>query len=226
MHDFWAANALDKTYEDIKDAQGQLVFENEDEFMAFRRRCNKVSYNLRKNQYAQLLAVKIDRTERRIQELGDILANKDTLHWDDKYGEDGHKDDDEVWSIDDIQVSKQAKIHLIAIADAVIQEQPKAVKKASPRDNRIHNIVETEQDIQIEHPKVLLTTSSNKTNSHVNQIVKVVSAQQELETEELARRMEQIDSAKLVERTVKYLRDLGLVKSEKDIEGLALRNVV
>ena len=138
-----------------------------EEFMAFRRRCNKVSYNLRKNQYAQLLAVKIDRTERRIQELGDILANKDTLHWDDKYGEEGHKDD-EVWSIDDIQVSKKAKIHLIAAADAVIQEQPK----------------------------------------------------------ELARRMEKIDSAKLVERTVKYLRDLGLVKSEKDIEGLALRNVV
>ena len=38
--------------------------------------------------------------------------------------------------------------------------------------------------------------------------------------------MEKIDSAKLVERTVKYLRNLGLVKSEKDIEGLALRNVV
>ena len=118
---------MDKTYEDIKDAQGQLVFKNEDEFMAFRRRCNKVSYNLRKNQYAQLLAVKIDRTERRIQELGDILANKDTLHWDDKYGEEGRKDDDEVWSIDDIQVSKKAKIHLIAVADAVIQEQPKAL---------------------------------------------------------------------------------------------------
>jgi hypothetical protein len=98
-----------------------------EEFMAFRRRCNKVSYNLRKNQYAQLLAVKIDRTERRIQELGDILANKDTLHWDDKYGEEGRKEDDEVWSIDDIQVSKKAKIHLIAVADAVIQEQPKAI---------------------------------------------------------------------------------------------------
>ena len=84
-----------------------------------------MSYNLRKNQYAQLLAVKIDRTERRIQELGDILANKDTLHWDDKYGEEGHQEDDEVWSIDDIQVSKKTKIHLIAIADAVVQEQPK-----------------------------------------------------------------------------------------------------
>ena len=103
------------------------MFKNEDEFMAFRRRCNKVSYNLRRNQYAQLLAVKIDRTERRIQELGDILANKDTLHWDDKYGEEGRKgdDDDEVWSIDDIKVSKKTKIHLIAIADAVIQEQPR-----------------------------------------------------------------------------------------------------
>ena len=54
----------------------------------------------------------------------------------------------------------------------------------------------------------------------------MVSAQSELETEELARRMEKIDSARLVERTVKYLQDIGLVKDEKDIEGLALRNVV
>ena len=38
--------------------------------------------------------------------------------------------------------------------------------------------------------------------------------------------MEKIDSARLVERTVKYLQDIGLVKDEKDIEGLALRNVV
>lgn len=100
------------------------------------------------------------------------------------------------------------------------------MKKTQQKDNRIHNIVETEQDIQIEQPRTHLTASSNKSNSHVKQIGKVVSAQQELETEELARRMEQIDSAKLVERTVKYLRDLGLVKSEQDIEGLALRNVV
>ena len=86
--------------------------------------------------------------------------------------------------------------------------------------------METEKDIQIEQPKALLATASNKSNSSRKQIGKVVSVQSELEQEDKARTMAEIDSQKLVERTVKYLRDLGLVKSERDIEGLALRNVV
>ena len=222
LHDFWAANALDKKPEDL-----EMTLE---EFMAFRRRCNKVSYNLRKNQYAQLLAVKIDRTERRIQELGDILANRDTLHWDDKYGEEGRKDDDEVWSIDDIQVSKKAKIHLIAIADAVIQEQPRKVKSvAKPsKSNKIHDIVKVEKELlaadKMGKPR---SVPQNKTSPTSKSTVNgIVSVQRELEQEDKARTMAEIDSKKLVERTVKYLRDLGLVKSEKDIEGLVLRNVV
>ena len=86
--------------------------------------------------------------------------------------------------------------------------------------------METEKDIQIERPKALLATTSNKSNSSRKQIGEVVSVQSELEQEDKARTMAEIDSQKLVERTVKYLRDLGLVKSERDIEGLALRNVV
>ena len=100
------------------------------------------------------------------------------------------------------------------------------MKKPQPKDNRIHNIVETERDIKVERPKGLLATTSNKPNSPRNQIGKVVSAQRELEQEDKARTMAEVDSKKLVERTVKYLHDLGLVKSEKDIEGLVLRNVV
>lgn len=49
LHDWWAANAPGANPEDLHMTPEQ--------FMQFRRRCNKVSYNLRKNQYAQLLAV-------------------------------------------------------------------------------------------------------------------------------------------------------------------------
>ena len=44
LHDWWAANALGAKSDDL----GMT----DEEFMAFRRRCNKISYNLRKNQYA------------------------------------------------------------------------------------------------------------------------------------------------------------------------------
>lgn len=53
LHDWWAANAPGKTAEEM----GMT----EEEFTAFRKRCNTISYNLRKNQYAQLLATKIER---------------------------------------------------------------------------------------------------------------------------------------------------------------------
>ena len=45
LHDWYACNAPEKTYD-------EMGFSSEDEFMQFRRRCNTVSYNLRKNQYA------------------------------------------------------------------------------------------------------------------------------------------------------------------------------
>jgi hypothetical protein len=44
LHDWYACNAPRKTYLD-------MGFNTEKEFMDFRKRCNKISYNLRKNQY-------------------------------------------------------------------------------------------------------------------------------------------------------------------------------
>ena len=93
LHDWWAANAPGKTPEEMGMTQA--------EFDAFRRRCNKISFNLRKNQYAHLLRVRIDRTQQRISEIDDIINDKDTIHWDDKYGAEAQHDDGaEPWSIE------------------------------------------------------------------------------------------------------------------------------
>lgn len=35
-----------------------MGFDTDEDFLAFRQRCNKIAYNLRKNQYAQMLAMK------------------------------------------------------------------------------------------------------------------------------------------------------------------------
>ncbi len=51
LHDWYAANAGNNTFSD-------MGFKDEDEFMEFRRRCNKISYNLRKNQYMQMLQIR------------------------------------------------------------------------------------------------------------------------------------------------------------------------
>ena len=50
LHDWYACNAPRKTYVD-------MGFDTETEFMDFRKRCNKIAYNLRKNQYAQMLEI-------------------------------------------------------------------------------------------------------------------------------------------------------------------------
>lgn len=78
LHDWYACNAPRKT--------PQEMGMTEDEFDEFCRKCNTVSYNLRKNQYAQLIEVKRERTQQRILELQDIIADEGVLHWKDKYG--------------------------------------------------------------------------------------------------------------------------------------------
>lgn len=155
LHDWWAANAPGKTPAEM----GMT----DEEFKAFKRRCNKVSYNLRKNQYTQLLAVRKDRTQRRISEIEDIIADKDTLHWDDKYGTDAQKGDgEEKWTVEKVDAKARARIKLIAQAGDIIDE----------------------------------------------------SGQKQYRD----------DSKKLAERTMNYLKFLGLAQTEADLERLALVN--
>ena len=192
LHDWWAANAPGKTPEEM----GMTY----DEFMAFRRRCNKVSYNLRKNQYAQLLAVRIDRTQRRISEVEDIIKDKDTLHWNDKYGADAKGDDgEEPWTVEKANEKARARIKLLAEAEEVIEEE----ESDAPR----------------------LATPSTKEAQKRKRISSSVTTGEATYKEclEMEKQYRE-DSKKLVERTMNYLKYLGLAESEADLERLALVN--
>lgn len=143
LHDWWAANAPGKTPE-------EMGMTNE-EFMAFRRRCNKVSYNLRKNQYAQLLAVRIDRTRNRISELDDIIKDKNTLHWDDKYGADAIQDEGAAkWGVEEANIKARSRIKLLAQATDVIDDEDERGIDFSPKGNehtkRISSFVDSNAD--------------------------------------------------------------------------------
>ena len=123
----------------------------DEEFDQFRRRCNKISYNLRKNQYSQLISVRIDRTRNRISELEDIIADKDTLHWDDKYGWEAKKDDgEEVWTVEKANAKSRERIRLLAMAKDIIDEvEESGSRMVSPtqqtlRKRKVSNFIDVE----------------------------------------------------------------------------------
>jgi hypothetical protein len=81
--------------------------------MEFRKRCNKISYNLRINQYHQVLSMKKHRLEERIEQLTDIIENRAHLKYHDKYGKDGKKDELPEWSMKDVTEKQARRISLI-----------------------------------------------------------------------------------------------------------------
>ena len=219
LHDWWACNAPGKTPEEM----GMT----DEEFMAFRKRCNKVSYNLRKNQYAHLLSVRIDRAQNRILELENLIEDWDTLHWDDKYGASAKKDEGgKQWSLEDVDAKARERIKLLAEAENVIEEarsdSPKSEKVVDVRKKRISDFVKVKLD-----DGESATTKPEPTRRELAQrrIAKSVldgeaTCKECLEME----RQYDADAKKLVERTVNYLKHLGLVETEADLERLALVN--
>ena len=200
LHDWWAANAPGAKPEDM----GMT----DEEFMLFRRRCNKVSYNLRKNQYAQLLSVRIDRTQRRISELDDIIKDKDTLHWEDKYGWEAKKDDgEEVWTVEKANAKARERIRLLAMAQDIIDESDEP------------------EDGEREGNSNLISAPTQRQLSRRRMVESVVK--EEATYRECARMERQYkeDAKKLVERTMDYLKHLGLVDNESDLERLATTNL-
>ena len=118
LHDWYAANAPGKTAE-------EMGFKTDEEFIEFRKRCNKVSYNLRKNQYAQLLAVKKDRLDNLVKELRDRIENADVLHYKDKYGWEAKKEQDALeeqkeWSLSGVGRRKVERAAVFVEAERVL----------------------------------------------------------------------------------------------------------
>lgn len=94
LHDWYAANAGNKTY-------SEMGFGSEEEFMEFRKKCNKVAFNLRKNQYKQSLLVQREKLEKLIMELKDKIGNRGRLHYQDKYGWDAKEEEEKEWTVAD-----------------------------------------------------------------------------------------------------------------------------
>lgn len=251
LHDWWAANAPGVHPKDM----GMT----DEEFDQFRRRCNKISYNLRKNQYSQLISVRIDRTRNRISELEDIIADKDTLHWDDKYGWEAKKDDgEEVWTVEKANAKARERIRLLAMAKDIIDEvEESGSRMVSPTQQTLHkrkvsNFVDVELEDEDNSNRLVESAREDVKKRKVSSFVDV-----ELEDEDNSNRLivptkQQVarrkltetvvsadatyrecaklekqykeDSKKLVERTMEYLKYLGLVETEADLERLATAN--
>lgn len=110
LHDWHAANAGEKT--------AQEMGMSEEGFKQFRRRCNTISYNLRKNQYAKLLAMEKVRIESLINDLEDKMKDRDRLHYPDKYGWEAKVEEEKPWSIEDVTQEQVDRIKPFMDADA------------------------------------------------------------------------------------------------------------
>ena len=98
LHDWYAANAPEATFKD-------MGFKDENEFMEFRKSCNRISFNLRKNQYAEMLAIRRSRLENKVNELKVKSVDSGNLKYNDKYGWEAKKEqdadlEDNKWSLE------------------------------------------------------------------------------------------------------------------------------
>ena len=188
LHDWWAANAPGATAEQM----GM----SDQEFADFRRRCNKISYNLRKNQCRQLLAVKLDNIQRRILEIQDILQNKDTLKWRDKYGWEAKNEEQtkKEWSVSDADPKLVAKARLELLAEGIVE-------------------------------KGRYVATQSELSSNMLEAKTIVGSDAILKREAEAESVRKVDAKLLVKRTMSYLKQIGLIDGEDDFEKIALRNV-
>lgn len=260
LHDWYACNAPGKTYWD-------MGFKDKDEFNEFRRRCNKISYNLRKNQYAEMLAISKDRHLKRMNELQELMKDTNTLKWKDKYGWEAKKEEEKTWSMKDVTKEQADRIKPFSDADPanpmkypdqtlldefsgkyppgaigmalrewdrehVSENQMKRVD-ASAKNEDTANPVEKENEIEIlngEHSelpvRIGLGTWEASASGQTNQRRTSPFARIEelLRKEEISHSQYMKDLALLERRTLDYLKEIGLIESDEDIEKLAARN--
>lgn len=164
LHDWYACNAPEKTPEEM----GMT----EDEFTEFRKKCNKISFNLRKNQYAQMLAIRRTRLE---DIVNNLKSRKDedsgVLKWKDKYGWEAKKEQDLLL---DMQTGKK-------------EGQKKTLRRSVQMFARVEPLLERQEKLSIEYKK---------------------------------------DLAKLENRTVNYLKGIGIIKNKEDLENLVVESKV
>lgn len=196
LHDWYACNVPGKTY-------AEMGFKDEDEFMEFRRRCNKISYNLRKNQYAQMLQVSKTRIDDRLRELSTIMGNKGYLKYHDKYGAESvreREENEKPWSMDDVTQEQVERIRPYAEAESrtVPVDDVGGAKEEAMREQR-------------------------EKADRLGVFARVERKMREEAKENAALRVE---SRMMKQRVLNHLKNLGLAEDEKGLEALALRNKI
>lgn len=180
-----------------------MGFKNDDEFLEFRKKCNRISLDLRKHQYTDMLYGMELNLQESINDLRDKLESRGILKYKDKYGWEAKADEkvEKVWSISDVDSKVVRGLKTMAIAyerlkDVIVEKKPRSVPSSSKRDNTISELKEYHNaDIQ-------------------------------LKQREFDEKQYQKDFEKVTERTVNYLIDIGMIKSQDELENLALRNKV
>jgi hypothetical protein len=191
LHDWYAANAGNKTY-------SEMGFGSEEEFMEFRKKCNKVAFNLRKNQYKQSLLVQREKLEKLIMELKDKIGNRGRLHYQDKYGWDAKEEEEKEWTVAD----------------------------ASPKDiEHVKKVIEAWKKVNSEEPESKRSVSDIKSRLAVQpqRKSKVVEAYSKLREKEQEEMLKSVEAKKMKCRVLGYLKYLGLIQRESDIEKIATR---
>lgn len=164
LHDWYACNAPRKTHK-------EMGFADKKKFNAWRRHCNTIAYNLRKNQYSKMLEMEKVRLEDVINELqGKLSGDNRTLKYDDKYGREAKEEQDKSvkkpWSKDDVSKKMIESLDVFAKADQYVQRQAKDESQYK------------------------------------------------------------IDQKQMRSRTIAYMKDMGLISEEADLERLAVGSVL
>ena len=209
LHDWYACNAPEKTFED-------MGFKDNDEFMDFRKRCNKIAYNLRKNQYAQLLAVKKERLQNRISQLEDLLRDSNKLQWKDKYGWEAKKEEEKEWSIDNVTDEAKKRIEDLAFAE----------DRANP-EKKLDKTLQDELSgkvVRVFGASLGEWNPSDGSKAAAARTSPFAVMERILKKDEMDGRQYEKDLAALERRTLDYFKAIGLIDSDSDIEKLATRN--
>ena len=264
LHDWYATNAPEKTPEDM----GM----NDDEFLEFRRVCNKIAYNLRKNQYAELLAVRKERLLNRMNELAEKMKDTNKLKWNDKYGWEAKKEEEKQWSLVDVTDKQKDRIEKLAfeedraehvkkldknlqdelngklvrvllggslkpwsLSDVTMEKSMKIGKaalnedRANPGRKTLDQYLQAELNGENEDETIPLRTLGDWSLSDVSreQSIRInpfAEIEKVLKKDELTELQYKKDLAALERRTLDYLKEIGLIESDDDIEKLTARN--
>ena len=195
-----------------------MGFKDEEEFMQFRRKCNKISYNLRKNQYAKMLAVKKDRLANRMMELRDLISGRGNLKYDDKYGKEAKVAELPTWSIDDATTEQVNRIKRITQPWQFIKKVFSRIIAPIPdKDNAMKPFVEVDMAIKGKRPELPVPQNGDGMEpfARVDKLIRENSRN---------KAQYRLDLDKMSRRVLDYVNGIGLIDGDGDVERLVVRN--